>query len=171
MVLVLNEAQKFVQDLVPHHRVQPGGGLVQDEQLGPVGQGGGKGQLHLHPPGELLDELLFRQAEFVQIGLEQVSVPIFVGRGQNLTHVPGAEAVGEKALVQHQPDVLLGQPLLPDVVIAQQGDLTCVPVDQVQDALDGGGLTRAVLADQPQYGAARESQVDIFQGKVPIGLA
>ena len=77
----------------------------------------------------------------------------------------------EEALVQHQPDVLLGQLLLPDVVMAQDGDLPRVPADQVQDALDGGGLARPVLPYQPQDGAAGEGQVDIVQGKIPVGLA
>ena len=42
VVLVADEAQKFIQNLVPHHRVQSGGGLVQDQQPGLVGQGGGQ---------------------------------------------------------------------------------------------------------------------------------
>ena len=85
--------------------------------------------------------------------------------------VPGTQGVVEETLVQHHPHLRLGLPLLGEVVIAHEGNGARVPAHQVQDAFDGGGLARAVLADQPQNGAAGEGQVHILQGKVPIGLA
>ena len=77
----------------------------------------------------------------------------------------------EKALVQHHAHAGLGRPLLPQTVPPQKGDLPRVPADQVQDALDGGGLARPVFPDQPHDGAAGEGEVDVLKGEVRIGLA
>ena len=63
MLLILDKIQQDVQNLVPDHRVQARRGLVQNQQPGPVGQGGGNGQLHLHALGEGLDPLPLRQGE------------------------------------------------------------------------------------------------------------
>lgn len=63
VVLVLDKVQKFVQNFIPHHRVKTRGGLVQHQQPGPVAEGGGDGELHLHASGQLLDLLVRRQVE------------------------------------------------------------------------------------------------------------
>ena len=67
-----------------------------------------------------------------------------------------------------QADRLL---LLGDVVIAHKSDGACVPADQIQDALDGGGLASAVFSDEAHDGPAGELQIDVVQGKVAVGLA
>ena len=85
--------------------------------------------------------------------------------------VCGAQGVVEVALVQHHAHLRLGLLLLGDVVIAHKSDGACVPADQIQDALDGGGFTRAVFSDEAHDGPAGELQIDVVQGKVAVGLA
>ena len=134
-------------------------------------QGGGQGELHLHSPGEGLDEVFPGQAEFVQIVPVQPIVPGGIDGGQDALQVPGPQRVVEHTLIQNHAHAGLGRPLLTQVVPPQKGDLPRVPADQVQDALDGGGFSCPVFPDQPHDGAAGESEVDILEGEVRIGLA
>ena len=94
-----------------------------------MGQGGSQGQLHLHPAGEFLDEFALRQLEFGQITLVEGAVPTLIYPGEDQIDVPGAEGVVEKAFVQYHADLQLGGPLLPLVVVAQEGDGPLVPAD------------------------------------------
>ena len=61
----------------------------------------------------------------------------------------------ERTLVQYHRHLLLDCPLLLPVVHSKDPDLPGVPPDQIQDALDGGGLSRAVLPDEAQDGPSR----------------
>ena len=171
VVLVADEAQKFVQNLVPHHRVQAAGGLVQDEEPGAVGEGGGDGELHLHAPGELLDELLLRELEFFQVVRIEVVVPCGIDGAQDALQILGTQGVVEEALVQHHAHLQLGGALVGHVVLSQNGDGSAVPADQVQNTLDGGGLARPVLPNETHDGPPGDGQIHMVQGKVPVGLA
>ena len=170
MVLVLDEGEELVQQLVADHRVQPGGGLVQDEEPGVVGQGGGDGELHLHAFGKFFDLLVPGQPEPVQIGVKEGSVPVPVGPGQDLSHLGRLQRVVEGALVQHHAH------LLPEVAAlrhlpAQHLHRAAVGADEPQNGLDGGGLAGAVLPDEPQNGAAGQGQVHVVQAKIAVILA
>ena len=132
VLLVGDEGEQLLQNVVPDHRVQSGGGLVQNEQPGPVGQGGGQGQLHLHAPGQLLHRLFPRQLEFVQIVPEQPIVPGGKHGGEDGGDVFETEAVVEKAVVQHHAHLRLGLTGLAPGVAAQQGDGPPVPADRPQ---------------------------------------
>lgn len=46
--LLPGEAQELLQQLLPGHGIQTAGGLIQQQELRPVGQGQGQGKLHLH---------------------------------------------------------------------------------------------------------------------------
>ena len=98
-------------------------------------------------------------------------IPAAVGGGQDGADVPGAQGVVEKALVQHHAHVLLGLPLLQDVVMAHEGNGPSIPSDQIEDALDGGGLARPVLPDETHDGPAGEGQGYVAEGKVAVRLA
>jgi len=91
--------------------------------------------------------------------------------GEDQIDVPGAEGVVEKAFVQHHADLQLGGPLLPLVVVAQEGDCPLVPADQVQNTFDGSGLACPILANEAHDGPSGNGQVDIPQRKIAIGLA
>src|SRR5699024_6543559 len=61
--------------------------------------------------------------------------------------------------------------LIPQIVQPQHLDLPAVPADQVENALDGGGLARAVLPDQAHDGAAGHGEGHVVQleGAVILG--
>ena len=170
VVLVLDEGEKLVQQLVADHRVQPGGGLVQDEEPGVVGQGGGDGELHLHALGEFLDLLVPGQLEPVQIGVKEGGVPVPVGPSQNFSHLGRLQWVVEGDLVQHDADILPKIAALRHLA-AQHLHRAAVPVNESQNGLDGGGLAGAVLPDESQDGAAGQGQIHVVQAKVAVAFA
>ena len=155
VLLVTDEAEKFIQDLIPDHRIQSCGGLIQNQQFGPVGQSGGQGELHLHASGEFFDELFRGQAKLVQILLKQVGIPIFIDRRQDGVQIFGAKAVVEKTFVQHHADVLLNQNIGLKIVVAKQGDRPAVPADQIQNTLNGGSLAGTIFPNQSHNSPAR----------------
>ena len=73
VLLVGDEGEQLLQNAVPDHWVQSGGGLVQNEQPGPVGQGGGQGQLHLHSPGKLLQIAVGWQLQPLEQAVERLT--------------------------------------------------------------------------------------------------
>src|SRR5574341_253569 len=50
------QVREDLPEIPPRDRVHPGGGLIQDEDLGGVDQGAGQGELLLHPAGEFVGE-------------------------------------------------------------------------------------------------------------------
>ena len=166
VVLIGHEGQEFVQDLVPDHRVQPRRGLVQQQQPGPVGQGRRQGQLHPHPPGQLLDVFRPGQAELVQIVPVQPLVPGLKHPAQHRLHVPHPQVLGEEAVVQHHADILFGAVRIG----AQQDGRSGGGLDDAQHGLDQGGLARPVLPDQAHDGPAGHLEVDGAQGKALVLL-
>ena len=107
MLLVLDEIQQDVQNLVPDHRVQPRRGLVQNQQPGLVGQGGGDRQLHLHALGEGLDPLPLRQGEALEICPVRFPVPGGIDPGEDLFHIQRREDLREITGVEHHAHAAL----------------------------------------------------------------
>ena len=171
MILLPGEVVEHVQNLVPDHGVQAAGGLVQQQQAGPMGQGHGDGQLHLHAPGELLELLPLGDAEPVQIPAVPVAVPVPVGEGHDFPQLFGGDDLGEAGLVQDDADVLLGVPEGGALVVGpQKGDLPLVPGDGVHEELQGGGLARPVFPHQAQDAPGGQGKGDVVQGKVFVSL-
>ena len=171
VVGLAGEVVEHVQHLVPDHGVQAAGGLVQQQQFGPVGEGCGDGQLHLHPPGELLELLVLGQGEPGQVLLIEPLVPPGVGEGHELARLPGGDDLRQAGLVQHHPDVLLGLEKLRALVVhPQQGDLPLVPGNGVHEEFQGGGLARPVFPHQPQDAPGGEGKGEVIQGEPPVSF-
>ena len=164
VVLVPGEVREDLHHLVPHHRVQPGGGLIQHQEPGVVGQGHGDGQLHFHAPGELLEALVPRQGQPSQIVLVDRLIPAAEDPGHDPAHLPGRQALGIAGLIQHHADLVLVRALP-----AQHPDAAPVRPGHAQEHADGGALPGAVFAHQAQDTALGQRQVDL-QVKVPIVL-
>ena len=147
VVFLAGEVQQNIQDFLPHHRVQAAGGLVQQQELGPVGQRHGQGQLHLHAPGEVLEALLPGQGEPVHIAGVGVLIPAGVGLGHHLAHLPGVEDLREVGLVQHHADVVFQ---FPEGVTWGDGQVAYVAIGIAASSDEHLGLLRQlthVLSD------------------------
>ena len=172
VVLLPGELVEQFQHLVPDDGVQAGGGLIQHQQLGIVGQGGGDGQLHFHAPGEVLELFVPGEGEAVQIAVIAALVPAAIGLGKDLSHLDGVERLGEVGLIQHHPHVLLGGEDLRGIgVYPQQGAAAAVRPQDPQHQADGGGFSGAVFPHQSADGAAGNGQGQVLDGKARKGLA
>ena len=165
------EVREHLQQLLPDHGVQAAGGLVQEQQPGPVGQRGGNTQLHGHAPGVLLELLVSRELEFVQPPLVGVLLPVSVGVGHDLPQLPGGDELRHAGLVQHHADLLLHLlELLALVVHPQDLHRAAVPLHGVHDEPDGGALPGPVGSHQAQDAAHGQGQVQALQGEVLVPL-
>ena len=160
MVLLPGELVENLQHLVPDDGVQAGGRLVQNQQLWLVAQGHGDGQLHLHAPGELLHLPIPGQFEFLEVVGKETVLPAGEKPGAELPHLPYLQLVGKGTLVG---DIAHPGKALP----LQQLHAAGGGVQDAQQALDGGGLARPVLPDEPQDGAPGDGEGDVVQFEGP----
>ena len=170
VLLVPGKVQQQVGHLVPHHRVQPVGGFVQQQQLRVVRQCHSDAQLHLHAGGVILILLFIRQTEFLAQLRIGGSVPVAVDARHHLARLHRIQAQGNALAAQHHADFLLAADRSGAVIPAQNGHGTAVPLQHVQNQFDGGAFACAVLADQAADGAAGQCQIQRSEGKVLIVL-
>ena len=131
MVFVPGKVQQQVGHLVPHHRVQPVGGFVQQQQLGMVRQRHRDAQFHLHAGGVILILLFIRQTEFLAQLRIGGSVPITVDARHHLARLYRVQAQGDALAAQHHADLLLGANGNSAAVPAKNGHGAAVPLHHV----------------------------------------
>ena len=169
MLFVLDEAAQKVQNLGAHHRVQPAGGFVQQQQFGVVRQRRRQPQLHPHAPAEVLHLLGGGQFELRQ----QLPVVLFIEAGldgrEARTHLGGAEHLVEKGVLEHSTH--LSQRFGVARGLAQHGDLAAVRAQGAQNGPHGGGFACAVLADEAHDAPGGHSEADVLQLEVGVALA
>ena len=170
VVFVPGKVQQQVDHLVPHHRVQPVGGFVQQQQLRVVRQRHGDAQLHLHAGRVVVILFLFRQLKFLAKFCVGSGIPIVVDARHHLACLLCVQAQGDALAAQHHTDFFLGVYKIGAVVPAQNGHGTAVPLQYVQNQFDGGAFACAVFTDQAADGAAGQCQIQRSEGKVLIVL-
>jgi hypothetical protein len=170
VLLVPGKIQQQVGHLVPHHRVQPVGGFVQQQQLGMVRQRHRDAQFHLHAGGVILILLFIRQAELLAQLCISGSVPVAVDARHHLARLHRVQAQGDALAAQHHADLLFGTDGSSAAVPAKNGHGAAVPLHHVQNQPDGGAFARPVFADQPADGAPGQGQIQRPKSKVLIVL-
>ena len=168
VILVPHKVQQQIDQLIPHHRVQTAGGFVQQQQLGVMRKCHGKALLHLHAGGVIGVALFLRQVKAAAPVGVGGGIPVGIDARHHFPHLRRGQAGGDALAAQHHADIGFGKrgnPLLPE-----QFNGTCVPVDHVQDQLNGGALARAVLTDQPADCAAGQFQINGPQRKIRVVL-
>ena len=168
MVLIPHKVQQQIDQLIPHHRIQAAGRFVQQQQLRVVGKRHDKALLHLHAGGVIGVALFLRQFKALTIIRVSCGIPIGIDARHHFTHLRRGQAGGDALAAQHHADIGFGKrgdPLLPE-----QLHSASVPVDHVQDQLNGGTLARAVLTDQPADCAAGQFQINGPQRKIRVVL-
>ena len=108
VALIPHVAAQDVERFLAGERVEPGGGLVEDQQVGVVCQRASQRQLHAHAAGEVLHRLALRQLELCQALLEVGRAPGVVAVRHELAHRGDGHLLGERAGVEHHARALLG---------------------------------------------------------------
>ena len=169
MVFILNKIQKQVQQLAPHHRVQPGGGLVQHQQRGMVGQRSGKAQFHPHTAAEFLHPFVAGEGKPVQIAVKGRSIPPGAKHPRQRTaHLPPGEVLVEISVLEHNAQ--LGP--CADVLrrTAQQRDGAAVRAVDAAQHFEQRGFARAVFPYKPHDAARGNFQIYRTQRKIRVLL-
>ena len=168
MVLIPHKVQQQIDELIPHHRIQAAGGFVQQQQLGVMRKCHGKALLHLHAGGVVAVLLVLRKVKAAAPVGVGGGIPIGIDARHHFPHLRRGQAGGDALAAQHHADIGFGKrgdPLLPE-----QLHSASVPVDHVQDQLNGRALARAVLTDQPADCAAGQFQINGPQRKIRVVL-
>ena len=171
MALVPGEFGEKLHHLVPDHRVQAAGGLIQNQKPWLVGQGHRNAQLHLHTPGKVLELLALRQVKAAEILPVGRLIPVFVGQAHHVVYLTCVEALGKAHLVQHNAGLLPGEHHVLPVASPQEPDAAAVPLQHIQNQADGGGLSGPVFPDQAHDAALGQAQVQRAQVKARIALS
>jgi hypothetical protein len=147
-----------------HQRVQPRGGLVQQQQLDVGGERGHQGDLLAVALGVGAGLLARVQVEQLQqlgpaLGVQPAPQPaqqvddLAAGQGRPQGHVPGH--IGQPAVQ--------GDGVTPGVAAEQLGGAGVGPQQPQQDP-DGGGLAGAVGAEEPVHLAGPDLQLQPVKG-------
>jgi hypothetical protein len=153
-------------------RVEAGGGLVEEDELGIAYQG----ERQVEPPplaaGELLGArvgLLVEADEGDRLG--RVARPR-VGLGEVLDRLAHRRARVEAAALQHDPDALLEAAVAALGVLAEHAHLAGRAAPVALQDLDGGRLAGPIGPEQAEHLAALDAEGDAAHGlHVAVRLA
>ena len=160
---LLPHGQEDIQYLLTAHGIQGGGGLVADEELGASQEGLGDAEALLHASGvaPYAVGLVLQSHQFQKLA----AAGFVLGGGQSRD----LSAEGKVLLCGHEgvefgdvgkvADKAVGLGLTVLHPLAVDVDLPSVGLEQTQDGLHGGGLTRAVLADEAEEAMARYRKI------------
>ena len=146
--------------VAPGHRVEPGGGLVQEQQVGVAGQRDRHIEAPLLAAGEPSDARVL-----LRLQLDELD-DLVGGPGVRIVpavHVHGladGEELLDAGLLQHDPDALFERPLAAHRVVAEDRDGAGVAVPVPLEDLDSRGLARAVRAEQREHFTLADGEAD-----------
>ena len=148
---VFGEPVDLVPELAPGLRVDAGGGLVEQQQLGLVQDGRGQRQALLPAARERAGELVLAVGEAQP--LERLGHPLAasvhgVDAGDEVEVLLDAEILVEAEALGHVADLALDRPRLLDDVVAEAGAAAPVGRQQAAQHADGRGLAAAVGAEE-----------------------
>ena len=164
-------APQQLRQLVTGYRVQPAGGLIQDQQPGIVAQGQSDHVLYPHAGRQLIHPLLLVNAEQIQVVTVLLLLPVAVEPAGHVAEEPYLLLGIEVDAAQHHADALFNILFLLPEGLAQHRYLSGVRVYQPQNRLQCGGFARSVASDEAHDGSLRHGKVHVFQRKGRIVLA
>ena len=168
--LVLEEARETVKQLPPEYRIQPGGGFIENQKLGAVGQSQCQGEFGPHALGEFLHLLLQGKLEGPGQLQEQPFIPFLVEGGYGPLGVPEADVGIEGHHVIDEADLGLRLGFLGPAIEAKDLDLPGLRSHQVHDELDEGGLPRPIRAHQPHHVSSGKVERHVLQRETLEGF-
>ena len=146
-VVLRDRLHQVTQEVATGKRVEAGDRFVEDEQLGPLGDGDGEGELGTLSAGELARLLLRLKVEPFDTGLRKLGIPAGIQLGAELEVIGDGQArVGRS---------VLGDVADPRQLGGTRGGLFAEHLDSASGRrehpagdLQQGGLARAVGPDQ-----------------------
>ncbi len=146
---VVGEAVEFVPKFPTGLRVDAGGGLVEQVELGRVDEAGGEGEARFPAAGEFAGELVAAvgEAEGFEAGADGGgAVGDGVKAGDEIEVFADAEVFVVTELLGHVADVALDVGLLGASIVAEAG--AGVGREEAAEQADRGGLAAAVGAEE-----------------------
>ena len=128
---VPGKIQQDIHHFIPHHRVQPIGGFIQQQQLCVVGKRHRNAQLPLHSSGVILILFVRRQVKFPAKRRVVTSVPVAVDARHHLAHLHSVQAQRNAITAQHHADLLLAADRSGAAVPAKNRHRAAVPLHHV----------------------------------------
>ncbi len=147
-----------------HQRVEPGGRLVEDEQLGLGGQRGDEGDLLPVALGVVADPLGRVEVEaFDQLGAAAL-VESAVRRAEDVEALPAGQPGPQRDVTGRRRRAARAARGLAPRVAAEQFDVAAVVAHQAEEDPDRGRLARAVGAEEPVHLARAHVEVEPVEG-------
>ena len=131
-----------------HERVQPGGRLVEHEQLGVGGEGGDEGDLLPVALGVVADPLGRVEVEPLDEGGPSSLVEPAVGRAEDVEALPAGEPRPERDVAGDIGEPFVERRGLAPRVTAEELDVAAAGADQAEDDPDRRRLARSVGAEE-----------------------
>ena len=157
-----------VPDVVALARVEPGRGLVEEDDGGSADQAGGQVEAPSHAAGVGLRPAVagLVEAELVQ-QLAGAGAGVRAGEvqqpGEQLEILPAGQLLVDRGVLAGQADRAADAVgVLHDVAAGDRGGARVGTQEGREDA-DGGGLARAVGAEDPEHGSLGDGQVDAVE--------
>src|SRR5213596_2128072 len=158
-----------IADLGHAARIQPGRGLVEDEQVRLVEERLGDRQALLHPFRKLLDPMVrpFCQLDLFEDGFAAIAEilrrhpaePARVGEG-----LQGRQVAVELRGLDDRTDSSERTRRFPPDIDTEEGGPTAGRRNQVRHDLDGRRLAGSIRAEEAERGAFRDRQVEGLEG-------
>ncbi len=110
-----------------------------------MGVGSRYAELHLHAPGVVLNALILWEPELFRIRKEDPAVPGLIAAFKYAVNVYQRQALGEAALVHHQPIFSLSRLFLSMSSTAQDGVAAAVSFNKPQQSLYSGAFALTIF--------------------------
>ena len=131
VVLIPGKIQQDIHHFIPHHRVQPIGCFIQQQQLCVVGKRHRNAQLPLHSSGVILILFVRRKVKFPAKRRVVTSVPVAVDARHHLAHLHSVQAQRNAIAAQHHADLLFSADGNGAAVPAKNRHRAAVPLHHV----------------------------------------
>src|ERR1041385_5404378 len=153
-----------VPELPPRLRVEPGGRLVEEEELGIGHQRAGERQPLLLAAGELADPGVALLAELHRGEHVVDGTGTAVEAPEELDRLRHGELLGELGLLERDPEALAERARIPPPGLSEHPDLPRVGRGEAFADLDGGGLAGAVGPEEAEALARPDLEVEAVHG-------
>ena len=164
---LLADRQQDVQDLLTAQGVEGGGGLVANQELRAAEEGLGDAQPLLHAAGEASHAVgLLPQSHQLQklvTAFGSLSLAHTADGTAEVQVLGGGHEGVEFGDVGKVADMAVGGGLAVDHPLAVHEDLASVGLQKPQNRLHGGGLPRAVLADEAEDAVFGDGEIQSAQ--------